>query len=201
MNKDQDSSLEKVLTANLGRIIDMLKFAETKNAALLTFSSAWVIALFTFITSDKVVSEAVKTSASAGLPFFLLAVIITLFSFVPQTVLIKFFGKQSKGIPKKHKATATHKNLMFFGDLKAISPESAARELRGRYVPPENRAISDGFVSDISVQTVVISTIVERKFRLFDWAISSVIVAFLMMIVVVPAIMFAAIVLERASGP
>jgi len=35
---------EKLLTANLQRAVDFVKFAETKNAALLALSSAWVVA-------------------------------------------------------------------------------------------------------------------------------------------------------------
>jgi uncharacterized protein with PQ loop repeat len=121
VNKEQDSGLEKVLSANLARVMDMLKFAETKNAALLTFSSAWVIALFTFLTSDKITSEVVKTCAAAGLPLFLLAVIITLFTFIPQTVLNKFFGKKTKLRKKKQSSAVSHNNLLFFGDFD-VSP-------------------------------------------------------------------------------
>jgi hypothetical protein len=83
--------------------------------------------------------------------------------------------------------------------LKTIPLENAARELRGRYTPPANRGLSDAFIADVAVQTVVISTIAERKFRLFDWAISAVITAFLMMTVAAPLILAIAYVLEQQA--
>ncbi|WP_439360539.1 hypothetical protein [Bradyrhizobium sp. DASA03007] len=45
MKDDQEDAFEKTLSTQLNRNIDFLKFAETKNAALLTFSSAWIMAL------------------------------------------------------------------------------------------------------------------------------------------------------------
>ena len=44
---------EKILTANLQRTIDFLKFAEAKNAALLALASAWVVAIFNLTCSHK----------------------------------------------------------------------------------------------------------------------------------------------------
>lgn len=38
---DQQDSYEKLLSASHGRMLDLVKFAETKNAALLTFCSGW----------------------------------------------------------------------------------------------------------------------------------------------------------------
>lgn len=41
VKNDQQEAFEKILTSNLMRAIDFVKFAEAKNAALLTFNSAW----------------------------------------------------------------------------------------------------------------------------------------------------------------
>jgi hypothetical protein len=50
--KEQREALEKTLTGTLSRTVDFLKFAETKNAALLTFASAWLLALANVLASD-----------------------------------------------------------------------------------------------------------------------------------------------------
>ena len=42
-----------ILSASLARVVDFLKFAETKNAALLTFASAWTLALINLLTGDR----------------------------------------------------------------------------------------------------------------------------------------------------
>ncbi|MDR9820597.1 adenylate/guanylate cyclase domain-containing protein [Rhizobium hidalgonense] len=43
MKNDQQEAFERVLVTSLARVLDFLKFAEAKNAALLTFASAWII--------------------------------------------------------------------------------------------------------------------------------------------------------------
>jgi hypothetical protein len=42
-NTEQRDALDKALSGVLSRTIDFLKFAETKNAALLTFAKAWLL--------------------------------------------------------------------------------------------------------------------------------------------------------------
>ena len=49
---DQQEAFEKLLSSVLGRVVDFLRFAEAKNAALLTFSSAWILASTTLLTGS-----------------------------------------------------------------------------------------------------------------------------------------------------
>lgn len=51
---DQQEAYEKHLTATLARVIDFVKFAEAKNAALLTFSSAWTLATINILNKFDV---------------------------------------------------------------------------------------------------------------------------------------------------
>jgi hypothetical protein len=46
---DQEEAFERLLTTSLARVIDFVKFAEAKNAALLTFNSAWIVAGVTLL--------------------------------------------------------------------------------------------------------------------------------------------------------
>jgi len=51
---DQQEAYEKLLSANHGRMVDFSKFAEARNAALLTFCSVWMGAIITLLrSSDK----------------------------------------------------------------------------------------------------------------------------------------------------
>jgi hypothetical protein len=53
MKDDQEEAFEKILSTQLGGTIDFVKFAETKNAALLTFSSAWIIGTINLLTGPN----------------------------------------------------------------------------------------------------------------------------------------------------
>lgn len=67
---DQEEQFEKIMTANLARIVDFLKFAETKNAALLTFCSAWILAILGALASQKSLPEFLTAGLRLSLPFF-----------------------------------------------------------------------------------------------------------------------------------
>ena len=54
---EQRETLEGALSSTLSRTIDFLKFAETKNAALLTFASAWLLALASLLASDRLLGS------------------------------------------------------------------------------------------------------------------------------------------------
>lgn len=173
MSMDSDNALEKNLSANLGRVIDWLKFAETKNAALLAFCSAWIIAIANFVFNAKGAPVVATVAAASALPLFVLGALLALVSFIPRTGLASFFSRGKN-------ATRT-RNLLFFGDLRKVPLEAAGAELSERYGPAAGRSITDNFVEDIAVQIVVNSRIAYRKFQLFDWAASCVIGAFAVM--------------------
>ena len=42
MASDQEAAYERVLSANLNRVVDWVKYRDAKNAALLAFASAWL---------------------------------------------------------------------------------------------------------------------------------------------------------------
>ena len=53
MANDPQDTYVQVLTANLQRTLDFLKFAEAKNAALLGLASAWIAATLSLICSGR----------------------------------------------------------------------------------------------------------------------------------------------------
>jgi hypothetical protein len=64
----QEESYEKILAADLQRVIDFLKFAEAKNGALLTFASAWILAIIGLLSGDRALPVGVSTAFSVVLP-------------------------------------------------------------------------------------------------------------------------------------
>ena len=75
---EQDEAYEKALSASLARVMDMLKFAEAKNAALLAFSSAWIAGLVTLLSPDKTPPPGFRTMGAIALGLFIAAAVIAL---------------------------------------------------------------------------------------------------------------------------
>lgn len=149
---------EKVLIANLQRTIDFLKFAETKNAALLALSSAWVVATINLECSGKTIPDILAVSVILASLFSLCAALLALISFMPKLHLPGFLGGK--------KAGPHAPNLLFFGDISALTAKSFETEIRTRYLP-EGKMPREEYLHDLTVQINVNSQITMRKMRLF----------------------------------
>lgn len=163
---DQEEQFEKLMSANLARAVDFLKFAETKNAALLTFCSAWILAILGAIASQKPLPEFITNGLQLSLPFFSIGAWIAIASFLPKLSIREFF-----------RAHRQRDNLLYFGDIETIPIEEFLQRARQRYLPKDNHSITDDYVDDLSMQIAVNSRIVARKMRLFSWGARSVLLA------------------------
>ena len=81
---DQQEAFEKLLGSNLARVFDLVRFAETKNAALLTFASAWILAMLNLLSSDRTLPPGFAPAFLAALPLFALAAFACVISFLPK---------------------------------------------------------------------------------------------------------------------
>ncbi|MDF2118725.1 DUF5706 domain-containing protein [Roseiarcaceae bacterium H3SJ34-1] len=170
---DQQEAYEKLLSATLSRTIDFVKFAEAKNAALLTFSSAWILASVNL--SATATSTGWRQAFGLALPLFVVSALISILSFLPQIKLAKF-----------HRDPSRAKSLLFFGDAAEFSPESYRDRMAERYTPPENESATKNQLDDLAVQINVNSKIAVRKFRIF--AVGAWIALSAIGILVVPAL-------------
>lgn len=154
---DQQEAYEKVLTANLTRIIDFLKFAETKNAALLTFSSAWTLGCLNLLSKPEQLPNGLRSTLPFAVIFFALAALIAIVSFLPKKKLDIF-----------HRDPERSRSLLFFGDIASFEPTAYNARVRDRYMPPEGASASESLLDDLAVQCAVISRIADRKFAMFN---------------------------------
>jgi hypothetical protein len=154
---DQQEAFERALSSALTRVIDFIKFAEAKNAALLTFSSAWIIGSVNFLTSDKPVSPLWRMSFTAAVPIFTGAAIIAILSFIPRT-----------NLGRHHKDPERAKSLLYFGDAATFEPSAFRDRIRERYYPPDGESAARNYLDDLSVQIAVNSQIAARKFSYFN---------------------------------
>ena len=159
MLQDQEEQLEKLTAATLLRVVDFLKFSETKNGALVTFASAWVLGLIALLSSEKPLPFGFRNALVLSIPFFLAAALFGLWSFFPKIRLSAFTRLHSV----RHEP-----NLLFFGDVSSMKIDEYANSVRKRYLPPEGHASSEDYMADLCVQISVNSSIAIRKFRLFN---------------------------------
>jgi hypothetical protein len=153
---DQNEVLEGALSSTLSRTIDFLKFAETKNAALLTFASAWSLALVNLLISSRFTQEGPRTVVALCLLLFALAALLALYSFLPRLTLSSF-----------HSGSKQQSSLIYFGDIARFDAESYGGAFSARYAPDPEQTISDNYLNDLGVQVVANSSITNRKFNLF----------------------------------
>lgn len=172
MKNDQQEAFERVLTTTLARVLDFLKFAEAKNAALLTFSSAWIIGSINFLNGSRAIGENWVVSFTIALPLFVISGVISLISFLPRTKLMRF-----------HKDPEQSRALLYFGDAALFETSSYRDRIRERYHPPEGETATRNYLDDLSVQIAVNSQITKRKLTMFNCAAFVVLAAIATLIV------------------
>jgi hypothetical protein len=154
---DQQEAFEKLLGSNLARVFDLVRFAETKNAALLTFASAWILAMLNLLSSGRTLPTGFEPALLAALPLFALAAFACVLSFLPKI-----------DIGRRDPVAGQHKNLLFFLDIATLPLPAYEAAARARYWPDPGNAASQAYLSDLAREVAVNSRIVARKFRLFN---------------------------------
>ncbi len=153
---EQQEAFEKLLSATLTRTIDFVKFAEAKNAALLTFSSAWILAGITLASNPQL--QEWKTVFVAGTMTFVIAAATSICSFLPKTNLAKL-----------HADPEQSKSLLYFGDIASFGSAGVYKErVNTRYMPPENMSATQAYLDDLAVQIHVNSKRATEKFNFFN---------------------------------
>ncbi len=149
-------ALEPVLLANLARAIDFVKFGEAKNAALLTFASAWILAsASTVLNPEARAVPQILWGLIWGAPCLAAAAFRAGLSFLPRDSL------------KGFKDSDPHEgNLLFFGDLAELKPREGYRRIAERY-QVDGDGLSDAYLCDLGCQIVVNSQVARWKFGLF----------------------------------
>jgi len=167
MASDPEDSYVQMLTANLQRALDFLKFAEAKNAALLALASAWIGATLNLECNSKVLPSGFTISIPVALLFALCAGILAMISFLPRLHLPSFLGGKRAG---PHPA-----NLLYFGDISTLSIKALEQDMPARYLST-GQGYRDEYIHDLTVQLSVNSEITMRKMRLFNWGMKLILV-------------------------
>jgi hypothetical protein len=183
---EQSEVYEKILTANLQRAIDFLRFAEAKNAALLALASAWVLAAINLECSGHTLPSPFTLCVPIAMLLSLFAGVLALWSFLPRLHLPSFLGGK--------KAGPHPKNLLYFGDIHALTIKSLKHELHSRYYP-DATGYREEYLYDLVVQLKVNSDIAMRKMLFFRVGICLILLASLSL--AIPALPIAAKVIKN----
>lgn len=160
MTAEQEKALEQVLLADLGRAIDFVKFAETKNAGMVTLASAWLLAAAAMAANDATAAHVeIRDALVWGTPWVAVAGALALSAFLPKIDLKKLLPHEPN----------PHSNYLFFGDLRRMRASTAWACIRDRYVTDGGR-LSETYFQDLGCQLVINARIAHGKFQRFGWA-------------------------------
>jgi len=157
---DPAEAYEKILTGNLQRALDFLKFAEAKNAALLALASAWIAAMLNLECSGHTLPRGFAISIPVALLCAFSAAFLAMVSFLPRLHLPAFLGGKRSG---PHPPS-----LLYFGDISTLPIKTLEHELPARYLS-SGAGYRDEYIHDLIVQLSVNSEIAMRKMLLFRW--------------------------------
>lgn len=166
---DQQEAYEKLMSANHGRMVDFVKFAEAKNAALLTFCSVWIGAIINLLKSPEGLPFGYRHAFMAALPLLAIAAVICLKSLLPRL------------LEQVYKRDDEYRNLLYFGDIAKGGVKEYPDMAAEIYMPEEGQSATPTYLHDLGVQIAIQSSIAHRKFRMFHWAGSLVLLAFVCM--------------------
>lgn len=164
--EEQREAFADVLSTTLGRVIDFLKFAEAKNAALLTFASAWALASITLLNSQHSPSGVVGDAFRIALVIFAVASVVAVWSLLPKLRL-----------PLFHRDPVQEKNFIYFGDIADLDALAYETRVLERYMPSGGDGVTDKYLHDLSVQISVNSKIAKRKYATFHLGVRLILVA------------------------
>jgi hypothetical protein len=173
-----------VLSAALARVVDFLKFAEAKNAALLTFASAWTFASINILTGERAPVGIVGGAFRLALVLFTVAAVVAVISFLPRLNLHAL-----------HRDPTQLKNLLYFGHIAEFDTSVFRTRIQERYLAQGDQSVTDQYLDDLTVQIAVNSKITRRKFVMFNVGAALVLIALLAL-----ALAVASAAINRASA-
>ncbi len=150
--------MEEKLFKIFSNINNWLKYAEAKNGVLLVLNGSALMGIFSQLKGTPTIFSTILKWLIT--PCFGLSLLILLISFLP--IYNKFFKRKIELSISK----LSEINLLFFGDLKSITPEVFLR----LFYDSQKNKLPTSFPKleiDIANQIVNNSEIASRKFKLF----------------------------------
>jgi hypothetical protein len=146
-----------ILSALLASVVDSLKFAEAKNAALLTFAAAWTFASINMLLGGRAAGGIV------GAAFWLMLV---LFAAVAVVAVVSFLPKRN--LRAINRDPTQSQNLLYFEHIAEFDTAGFLKRVRDRYLAQNDQSVTDQYLEDLVVQISANSKITRRKLIMFN---------------------------------
>ncbi len=157
--------VENRLADLLNRVIDWLKFAETKNTGAVGLSSTGLGVIVTFLVAGPPIPTLAGVGLGVGAVALMVSLMLAVASFLPSTDLEKFLvGERDKPGPGD--------NLLFYGHLARYEPRALARAIGEHYFEQDDDATPPSkFAVDLAGQIVTNSRITVLKLAFFRYSL------------------------------
>ncbi len=144
-----------ILERNYADVNDLLKFGETKNTTLIAFNGAIIVGLV-----------ALLKDVSLPILKIYMAYVIGMCAI---SIFISFSSLAAK---LKHKANdvalTRSNNVLFFGTMACLTESELVDKIKQLY---SLDSINEAYERDLAKQLVIVSQIVVRKFKFFNFAL------------------------------
>jgi hypothetical protein len=157
--------VENRLADLLERVIDWLKFAETKNTGAVGLSSAAVGVVVSFALFGPPLPLVVGIGLGIGAVCMILSLLFSVASFLPSTNLEKHLaGEREK--------PGSRDNLLFYGHLARYEPRGLVQAVAEHYFGFAGEAYTPSkFALDLAAQAITNARITVRKLVFFRYSI------------------------------
>lgn len=163
MNSDDRERIERALIRRLDNVNGWLKFAETKNAGLLAFSGAILVAIAGYVGSADDIPARIELVLIIAAGTLMATAVVALASFLP----ILNPSRARAGM-----APDPQDNLEYFGHLLKHDAKTLTEEIARLYAASDpSLAGKDKLLTDTAHQIIVNSRIAHQKFNLFSWGL------------------------------
>ncbi|MBN3876707.1 MULTISPECIES: hypothetical protein [unclassified Nostoc] len=148
-----------------------LKFAEAKNAILLSFSGVIITIIFTYIKTSTNISFTVYIGFTIVVFILFISLLICSLSFLPKIDIEHFIWLRSKPSRKSKILLKDTDNFYFFNDLKKYQPETLLDSMNRLYFDNQVQIPYRKEDLDIANQIIINSEITSIKFIFFRIAL------------------------------
>lgn len=150
-----------------------MRYGDAKNAALLAFASAWLAGIGNVLLAaeEKHTPAVIAFFLFVSEALFLIGAMHAISALLPTTnaqEILRLPTRSFRRLLADAQRQPQKPNLLFFGDIRRLEPESLKTSVFQRYHPKGARVVTGAYVSDLCSQTVANARIAQRKFNLFD---------------------------------
>jgi hypothetical protein len=157
--------VEKQLSDLLNRVIDWLKFAETKNTGAVGLASTALGVIVTFLVAGPPVPTIAGFGLSLGALALMVSLMLAVASYFPSTNL-------EKHLMGERELPGPNDNLLYYGHLARYEPRGLSRAIADHYFDhPGESFVPSKLALDYAGQVITNSRITVRKLALFRYSL------------------------------